>query len=149
VLAAPATGTDIAFTDSGAVMPGAGCLQNGPTGATCHRPAYPSASLLMTLDGGNDSGSNGTALPATIDGGAGNDTLTGGIGNDTLTGGLGTDTADYSTAPSAVTVDLSNSSPQNTQGAGTDTLSSLENVIGSAQGDTLTGSAAQNSVSGG
>src|SRR5919108_727568 len=60
----------------------------------------------LTSDGGKDQleGSNGNDV---LDAGAGDDLLDGGAGNDTLTGGAGTDTADYSSASSAVTIDLS------------------------------------------
>jgi len=83
-----------------------------------------------------------------LDGGAGNDTLIGDAGNDTLIGGSGIDTADYSTATAAVTVNLSMTGAQNT-GAGTDTLSGIENLTGSGYNDTLTGDANANVISGG
>ena len=40
-----------------------------------------------------------------------------------------------------MTVDLSNTGPQATGGAGTDTIPTVEGVTGSAQSDTLTGTA--------
>jgi hypothetical protein len=46
-------------------------------------------------------------------------------------------------------VDLSNSSAQNTVGAGTDTLSSIEDLTGSDHNDVLTGSSVFNSILGG
>ena len=64
----------------------------------------------------------------------GNDLLTGGAGNDTLDGGTGTDTASYAAASSGVTVDLSAGTAT---GDGSDTLISIENVIGSAYNDTF------------
>ena len=79
----------------------------------------------------------------------GDDTLRGGEGNDILNGGNGNDTADYTDAAAGVTVNLSRTTSQNTVGAGTDTLSSLENVTGSAFNDTLTGSSAANIMVGG
>jgi Ca2+-binding RTX toxin-like protein len=48
-----------------------------------------------------------------------------------------------------VSINLSTTSQQNTLGAGLDTLNSIENVIGSAQNDTLTGSTGANSLDGG
>ena len=81
-----------------------------------------------------------------LTGSAFSDTLAGDSGANTLTGGGGNDRADYSSAPSAVTVDLSNSGAQNTGGAGSDTLSSIEDVTGSAFNDVLTGSSAVNSI---
>jgi Ca2+-binding RTX toxin-like protein len=76
----------------------------------------------------------------TLDGWIGNDILEGGLGNDTLIGGEGLDTVSYSLATAGVTVDLRIAGAQNTVGAGTDTLSGIEYLAGSAFGDTLHGS---------
>ena len=66
--------------------------------------------------------------------------LEGGPGNDTLTGSGGNDTASYEHAQSGVTVDLTNSGPQNTGAStGTDTIVNIGNLRGSAFADTLTG----------
>ncbi|MBJ2154272.1 peroxidase family protein [Variovorax sp. IB41] len=73
-------------------------------------------------------------------GNAGNNVLTGNAGNNVLTGGGGSDTANYATAAAAVTVSLAIAAAQATGGAGSDTLSSIENLVGSAFGDTLTAS---------
>ncbi|HEX8669006.1 MAG TPA: matrixin family metalloprotease [Allosphingosinicella sp.] len=83
-----------------------------------------------------------------LSGGIGNDTLLGGAGNDRLDGGDGVDTAAYG-GSAALTVNLSLSGAQNTLGAGTDTLVSIENVTGSSVSDTLTGSTAANTLDGG
>jgi len=92
---------------------------------------------------------NGGGGDDVIDGGDGNDTLLGGPGNDTLIGGDGNDAADYSTAPSAVAVNLAVTTAQNTGGAGTDTITGCENITGSPFNDTLIGNAAANVLSGG
>jgi Ca2+-binding RTX toxin-like protein len=78
-----------------------------------------------------------------------NNTLSAGIGNNILNGGSGTDTVSYSYASSAVTVDLSNTSIQTTGGSGSDTLISIEDLVGSGYNDTLTGSAGNNALYGG
>lgn len=83
-----------------------------------------------------------------LDGKEGNDTLSGGSGNDTLTGGADTDTADYTGAIAGVTVNLSFATAQNTVGAGTDTLATIENLVGSALADTLTGDSGGNVLEG-
>ncbi|HEX6740391.1 MAG TPA: calcium-binding protein, partial [Sphingomicrobium sp.] len=83
------------------------------------------------------------------DGGSGNDTLDGGTGNDTLTGNTGTDTVSYASAASAVTVSLALTAAQNTVGAGTDTIATVENLTGSAFDDALTGNASANTITGG
>lgn len=83
----------------------------------------------------------------TLDGGNGNDTLVGGLGNDVINGNGGTDTVSYSTAVGAVTVNLNTNVASGA--AGSDTLSNLENVEGSAFNDVLTGSGGSNSLAGG
>jgi len=68
----------------------------------------------------------------------GNDSLRGRGGADTLIGGLGNDTADYSQESAFVTVNLAAGTASGTS-AGTDSLSGIEEVRGSAFADTLTG----------
>ncbi|MEN1704526.1 MAG: LamG-like jellyroll fold domain-containing protein, partial [Planctomycetota bacterium] len=73
-----------------------------------------------------------------LSGNGGNDVLQGGAGNDQIDGGSGTDTADYSSATGPVTVDITlDGVAQDTGGDGTDTLSSIESVRGSAHDDTF------------
>jgi Ca2+-binding RTX toxin-like protein len=103
-----------------------------------------------TINGGpGDDYLDGGTGNDTINGQGGNDTLVGGADNDTLNGGADIDTADYSGAPSAVTVSLAVVGPQNTGGAGIDTLIDVENLKGSAFNDTLTGNAGDNVIEGG
>jgi Ca2+-binding RTX toxin-like protein len=90
----------------------------------------------------------GLAGNDTLDGGNGNDTLLGGTGDDTLTGGDGVDTASYSDAVAGVAVNLGLAGAQAT-GAGSDTLSGIENLTGSAFNDTLTGDSGANAIDGG
>ena len=87
--------------------------------------------------GGND----------TLSGGDGNDLLDGGLGNDTLNGGVGLDTAIYASAATGVTVNLVTG--QATGGYGSDTLISVEHIVGSGFNDVLTGDANANNLSGG
>jgi Ca2+-binding RTX toxin-like protein len=101
---------------------------------------------VITGGAGNDTLS-GLAGNDTLNGGAGADTLDGGAGNDALNGGGGSDTATYATAIAAVTVNLATAVA--TGGAGNDTLSSVENLTGSAFDDTLTGNGAANVLDGG
>ena len=79
-----------------------------------------------------------------LEGGLGNDQFEGGTGDDTIEGGEGTDTALYSLAATGIEVDLSIVGGQNTLGAGTDTLVSIENVIGSSAADILIGNTGAN-----
>ena len=91
----------------------------------------------------------GSSIANTINGLGGNDVIEGGAGNDILDGGGGTDTLTYVNAASAVTVNLSTASSQNTGGAGSDTISNFENLTGSAYNDTLTGNSSGNVLYGG
>jgi len=80
----------------------------------------------------------------------GDDFLEGGPGNDTLNGAGGTDTASYAHATGGVRVDLTISGPQNVGGgAGTDTLISIENLVGSAFDDVLIGNSGKNVIQSG
>jgi Ca2+-binding RTX toxin-like protein len=95
------------------------------------------AANLIDGNGGDD----------TLEGMAGNDTLRGGAGDDSLVGGAGFDTASYAGAASGVTVNLIDGTAVG--GAGNDTLSEIENVIGSSHNDALTGNATNNRLEGG
>jgi len=97
-------------------------------------------------NGGNDT-IIGSAYADSLDGGLGddsisgageNDTLIGGGNNDTLIGGDGTDTASYSTSTAQVIASLLTGVATDGMG-GTDSLSSIEVVIGGSAGDSLTG----------
>ena len=71
-------------------------------------------------------------------------------GNDILTGtSSSNDTVTYAFAPAPVTVSLNITTQQDTGGAGLDTLTDIENLIGSDFDDTLTGNAANNILNGG
>ncbi len=76
----------------------------------------------------------------------GADTLIGGAGDDLLDGGADLDTADFSGATLAMTVDLGAGTAV---GEGSDSLVSIENVIGSDQNDLLTGDGQANVLRGG
>ncbi|SFW84115.1 S-layer family protein, partial [Pseudomonas sp. NFACC04-2] len=103
---------------------------------------------ILNAGDGNDILSAGSGNN-TLNGGAGNDLLYSGTGNDLLDGGTGNDTVSYAHATSAVTVNLGLLAAQNTLGAGTDTLSRIENLVGSNFNDTLTGDGASNRLDGG
>lgn len=116
---------------------------------------------LLSIDGlfggaGNDSltGSvgdnyiNGSTGNDSINGGDGHDTIIGGSGNDILVAGNGTDTVSYYGTTAAVTVSLAITAAQNTVGAGSDTLSGFENLMGGFVSDRLTGNASGNWIDG-
>lgn len=91
----------------------------------------------------------GSAFNDTLTGNDADNVFAGGAGNDTMAGGNGVDTLDYGSAIAGVTVRLGVTGAQNTVGAGTDTISGFENVVGSAFNDTLAGSAGNNLFEGG
>ncbi len=110
--------------------------------------AFSSATAhTMTGGAGNDSFIGGN-LADTITGAAGDDRLEGGAGGDNIDGGSGTDTASYEGSGSAVTIDLDASTASGGDAAG-DTLTSIENFIGSSNNDTLTGDGSSNVIDGG
>jgi Ca2+-binding RTX toxin-like protein len=83
-----------------------------------------------------------------LNGGNGDDVIRASAGNDTIDGGTGTDTYDASDATAAVTVDLQAGTATGTS-IGTDTLTGIENVIGSDFADTITGDDFDNVLQGG
>ena len=93
----------------------------------------------------------GSSADNALSGLGGNDTLEGSsLGNDTLDGGLGSDTASFAAAPSGITISLAlQGVGQFNSGAGTDTLVSIENLVGSSYADILTGDSGANVISGG
>jgi Ca2+-binding RTX toxin-like protein len=84
---------------------------------------------------------------ANLVGGDGADTLTSGAGNNSLNGMGGVDTVSYADAGAGVTVNLATGTA--TGGGGNDTLSNIENVVGSSHTDTITGTTGANELSGG
>lgn len=84
-----------------------------------------------------------------LDGGSGADTLAGGAGADTLTGGVGIDTADYSASGTAVNVNINDGLTETGGDAQGDALTGIENLVGSAGNDTLTGDNTANQIIGG
>jgi VCBS repeat-containing protein len=109
------------------------------------------ATVTITITGEDSEGDvvTGGPGPDTLTAGDGDDTLTGSPGNDTLIGGAGTDTADYSGASGGVRVRLNHNDAINDGEGGSDTLSSIENVTGSAFDDVLAGAGGANVLSGG
>jgi Ca2+-binding RTX toxin-like protein len=98
-----------------------------------------------TLSGGaGDDALSGQEGADLLAGGEGNDGLAGGAGADILQGGNGIDVAKYETSAAAVTVDLL-SLGQGGDAAG-DAYSSIENALGSAHNDRLTGTAGANAL---
>ncbi|WP_269580737.1 M10 family metallopeptidase C-terminal domain-containing protein [Roseibium sp. Sym1] len=82
-------------------------------------------------------------------GGAGNDVIRGGFGGDMIYGDAGNDTVDYQQSNASVTVNLTSSSTLTGGSAQGDRLYGIENIIGSAHTDYLTGDNGANVIDGG
>ncbi|PCH74364.1 MAG: hypothetical protein COC12_03870 [Rhodobacteraceae bacterium] len=98
-------------------------------------------------EGGNDriDGGDGNDI---LKGGRGKDVLNGGAGADVIDGQAGVDTASYAGSASGVFVDLITETGTGGDAEG-DTLTGIENLVGSALDDTLLGNAGANKLSGG
>jgi Ca2+-binding RTX toxin-like protein len=122
-----------------------------------------------TFDGGNDVISGGEGND-TIDGEAGADDLRGYLGDDTVSGGdgndimranpgadgtdvfnggSGVDTATYEESPDPLTLSLDDQPNDGAGGSADNIHTDVENLIGGANGDSLTGSDQPNSLDGG
>ena len=97
--------------------------------------------------GGNDRLFGGAGND-TLNGGDGMDILEGGAGADSLDGGGGEDTASYAGSNAAVSINLLTNVISGGHATG-DTLSSIENLVGSAFDDTLLGGNGDNTIRGG
>lgn len=83
----------------------------------------------------------------TLIGGAGNDLLIGGYLSDSLDGGEGIDTASYVDAETGVNVSLT--TRLGNDGSGIDSLTGIENLVGSRFDDVLRGDSGSNVIDGG
>ncbi len=103
------------------------------------------------LDGGDgDDTLNGRGGDDTLIGGNGDDTLNGGVGTDSLDGGDGSDTADYSYSSSnTLEIDLAADLATFMSSGVTETLTSIENAIGSEGNTVLMGDDGDNVLDGG
>jgi Ca2+-binding RTX toxin-like protein len=107
---------------------------------------------VYTLTANVENGRILSTTVANLTGNTLNNVLYAGAGSNVLNGGSGIDTVSYAyglAGTSGVTVNLAVSTAQATVGSGSDTLTSIENLIGSAYADRLTGNADANSLGGG
>ena len=87
----------------------------------------------------------GDAGPNQLSAGEGDDTVQGGPGDDALKGQGGTDSTSYAAAPGPVSANLR---AESATGEGTDVVSGIENLTGSAHADTIVGDDASNVLDG-
>jgi Ca2+-binding RTX toxin-like protein len=149
-----------ALSDGGFLLTWAS-YQDSPTSYGIYAQRFDAAGNKVMLQVTGDAAANalvwsdaenvalsGLAGNDSLSAGAGDDTLNGGTNDDLLSGGAGLDTASYDAATSAVTVNLAVAIAQNTLGAGSDTLVSIEHLNGGAYADTLTGNPEANRLTG-
>lgn len=82
-------------------------------------------------------------------GGDGNDVIISNGGNNIVDGGKGENTINYEAAASGVSVDLSKGIALNNGNGGSDSLSNVQNIIGSLFNDVLIGDDQDNKINGG
>ncbi len=104
----------------------------------------PGASALLAASNVIIAGNTGGAVNGT----GGNDLIVAGAGDDVVVGGGGSDTLSYNSATSGVKLGLA-AGPQKTQGSGIDSLTGVQNLVGSAFGDTFKGDPGANMLLGG
>ena len=108
-------------------------------------PASAPAFAASGFSGASTSSSSFTS--AIFDANSDVNVISGTAAADTLTGGSGTDAASYSDSANAVNVNLGTGSASGGDAQG-DTLTGMENLIGSAGNDTLTGDGGDNVLAG-
>ncbi|MCA0873921.1 M10 family metallopeptidase C-terminal domain-containing protein [Seohaeicola saemankumensis] len=89
----------------------------------------------------------GGAGTDTLNGFSGNDVIEGGAGADVINGGTGVDTASYANSGSGIIITINSGSGALGDASG-DTLSAIENVIGSAFSDIISGDDLANRIEG-
>ncbi len=90
----------------------------------------------------------GSAYNDSIVGAATDDVFFGNLGNDTIDGGAGFDIVGYNQVPVTTGINVNLATGVVTGGAGNDQLSNIEEVLGTAFADVITGSAAGNFLRG-
>jgi Ca2+-binding RTX toxin-like protein len=127
-------------------------IETSATARTGGTDAVYSYLTTYTLDANVENGRIGTTDPASLTGNRLDNLLYAGAGDNTLSGDEGNDTVSYSygvSGTTGVTVSLGLPTAQSTRGSGTDLLSGIENLTGSAYSDTLTGDSRTNILTGG
>jgi Ca2+-binding RTX toxin-like protein len=128
-------------------LAGADTLDGGlGTDTATYATSTAGVNVSLAIGHGSGGDAQGDALIniENLTGSAFGDTLEGDGGNNVLVGGGGTDTLSFEHAAAGVTVSLAITAAQNTNAAGTDTLTGFENLTGTAFDDVLTGSSGSN-----
>jgi len=127
-------------------------LASGAGTAGANSYTIPGHDIESVIGGPGDDLLIGDGKANVLDGGAGNDHLIGGLGADHLIGGAGSDTADYDSdgRTVGVQVDLNagTETPLSKNAAQEDTLSEVENALGTPFADQLYGDSGTNVLTG-
>ena len=124
----------------------AASLTGGASANSIDASGFSSGPVSLAGLGGDDS-LTGSGQNDSISGDGDNDSLQGGAGSDALDGGSGTNLADFSDDPggSGINADLGAGTASN---ASTDTLASIQQLLGTSFGDTLVGDGGSNDLDG-
>jgi len=135
---------------SGPLTPGPGCTAVTAQEVICDAAAV--ATISVAGWAGDDMLANRTAVPATLDGGDGDDGMKGGSAADRLTGGAGNDFVTYDDRTTAVVADLEGDADDGAPlplPEGDQIDADVETLYGGSASDTLTGNDADNGLDGG
>jgi hypothetical protein len=123
---------------------------DGSDEVVTNRGTIQGVTAALDLKGGNDFFDNslGGVVFGTILMGAGNDTVVAGQGAETINGGSESDTVSYANSPRKMLINLTGQVTTDAIGV-QDTLTSVENAIGSAFDDSLYGDSNGNNLDGG
>jgi Ca2+-binding RTX toxin-like protein len=143
------------YTDTGGVVrtaPSGDILvfnDGSAGGTTAHAIVTGAGDDIIFGNAGNDTLTGGAGIDQ-IGGGAGDDTFIAQLndGDDRYDGGAGSDTLNMSTAALALNVDLAAGTSLSAE-FGADQVSDIENVVGGAGDDLITGNASVNDLTGG
>ena len=128
----------------------AGDIFDGGAGSDTVDYSDYASGVTASLAAGVGAGGDQLANVENIIGGSFNDTLAGDDGDNVLDGGAGSNTVSYADANFGVMVSLARQGmAQDTVGAGVDTLSHFQNLIGSSFSDVLTAGAGAETLTGG
>jgi hypothetical protein len=114
-----------------------------------NRGSIIAASAGVLAGAGDDVFDNsfGGTVSGAINIGDGDDVVISGLGAENIVGGNGSDTVSYVNSPRAMLINLTDQ--VTTDGVATDTLSGIENAVGSASNDALYGDGGNNVLDGG
>ena len=137
-------GNDVVFGDSGDDIVRGGQDDDTVKGGEGNDFVYGDAGNDVITGGKGNDVLNGGHGDDIVEGNSGDDLIIASHGSDNYDGGSGIDTIDYSAAGTTVNVDLETHSASSDLGS--DVIWSIENVIGSAQADTLVGDKRDNEL---